>query len=236
MRQGRWTTGLVALAACLMLAPPATPQTVGSAVRSVSPTSATPGDTITVTVTPDSSGILFYAVMEDIDCLVYTGKHTADDNPITKPDSLTFIRIGGAPFSYKVVVPPSGTYAITGLFWNDPDDKVPIKPNPTVDVELFGEKQDLPEVCRLGDNRPNPFNLLTRISYQLPERTSVSLKIYNLSGQLVKTLVEGQKPSGWHSVQWDGRDDSGKAVASGIYFYRLETIEFAQAKRALILR
>lgn len=82
-----------------------------------------------------------------------------------------------------------------------------------------------PKVFSLLQNYPNPFNSATLIPYHLPavsgQRSAVSLKIYNLLGQEVKTLVDKKQASGYYSVRWDGKDDGGKPVASGVYLCRL---------------
>ncbi len=106
---------------------------------------------------------------------------------------------------------------------------------------LFGENlmkqiQLLPAETRLVQNCPNPFNAATCISYQLAQPTFVTLKVYNLSGQLVKTLVKEEKPAGWHSVRWDGRDSSGRAVASGIYLCHFTAGEFSKVHKMLLLK
>jgi hypothetical protein len=76
---------------------------------------------------------------------------------------------------------------------------------------------------KLRQNAPNPFNKLTVINYQLPKTGQVSLAVYNISGQRVKTLVEQQQQqAGAHSVTWNGRDGNGRTVANGVYLYRLQ--------------
>ncbi len=78
-----------------------------------------------------------------------------------------------------------------------------------------------PKPIILRQNYPNPFNPSTVISYQLAVSSEVTLKIYNLLGQEVRTLVSGRQNAGVHSVTWDGRNEGGESVASGIYLYRL---------------
>ena len=80
----------------------------------------------------------------------------------------------------------------------------------------------LPEDYTLEQNYPNPFNPSTTIHFALPEAGSVTMQVYTLTGQLVRQLASGQYASGRHEVVWDGKDGSGAAVASGIYFYRLD--------------
>ena len=101
---------------------------------------------------------------------------------------------------------------------------------------LTKQIQLVPGQNQLAQNYPNPFNAVTCISYQLAQPAFVTLKVYNLSGQLVRTLVKEKKPAGWHSVRWDGRDSSGRAVASGIFFYHLTASEFVTTRRMLLLR
>jgi len=86
----------------------------------------------------------------------------------------------------------------------------------------------------LYQNEPNPFNPSTRIKYNLPERTRVALNIYDVSGRLVKTLVEKVQEKGPHSVVWNGRDNAGRAVSSGVYFYTLNS-EAGNLTRKLVL-
>ena len=75
----------------------------------------------------------------------------------------------------------------------------------------------------LHQNYPNPFNPTTRIGYQLPENSEITLAVYDLRGKKIRTLAEGSRDAGTHHVTWDGRDSGGQQVASGVYFYRLET-------------
>ncbi|RLC53436.1 MAG: hypothetical protein DRH79_03615 [Candidatus Cloacimonadota bacterium] len=77
------------------------------------------------------------------------------------------------------------------------------------------------ENVNLIGNYPNPFNPTTNISFSLPVEQEIELVVYNMKGQIVRKLVQGQFTSGEHSVSWDGKDDSGKNVSSGLYFYKL---------------
>lgn len=81
--------------------------------------------------------------------------------------------------------------------------------------------EHLPESFALQQNYPNPFNPGTQIDYQLPEQGVVNLTIFNLLGERIRTLVNGEKPAGYHQIRWKGVDADGKRVTSGIYFYRL---------------
>jgi hypothetical protein len=88
----------------------------------------------------------------------------------------------------------------------------------------------------LEQNYPNPFNPATTIRYQLPKAAHVVLKIYNLSGQEVRTLINARQPAGANAVVWDGRDESGKEVSSGIYVYRLQAGESVQSRKLSFVR
>jgi C1A family cysteine protease len=88
----------------------------------------------------------------------------------------------------------------------------------------------------LAQNFPNPFNPNTSIQFSLPVSGRVSLKIYNLSGQEVRTLIDEDKRKGEYEVLWDGKDNSGKNVASGIYFYHIRAKNFAETKKMVLLK
>ncbi|MGD9548528.1 MAG: FlgD immunoglobulin-like domain containing protein [Candidatus Krumholzibacteriia bacterium] len=84
---------------------------------------------------------------------------------------------------------------------------------------------------------PNPFNPATEISFLVPEGGSpVELRIDDLTGKLVRTLVDGFEPSGMRTVRWSGKDDAGRSVASGTYFYLLTAPEFSEVKTMVLLK
>ncbi len=88
---------------------------------------------------------------------------------------------------------------------------------------------------RLGTNYPNPFNPTTTISYNLAGDNFVELSVYNLKGQLVRTLVDSRQTAGTHSVEWNGKDNNHKAVSSGIYFYKMQVKDGYSATHKMIL-
>jgi len=92
----------------------------------------------------------------------------------------------------------------------------------------------------LFQNYPNPFNPETRIRFDIPnlpgEKVRVQLAIYNLFGQLLRTLVNGERAPGAHEVSWDGRSDAGHVVPSGAYFYTVRVGEFRETKKMLLSR
>ena len=96
--------------------------------------------------------------------------------------------------------------------------------------------ETLPGDFWLGQNYPNPFNPETDIAFYLPRQARVTLAIYNMLGQQVTVLASGQLAAGEHTVHWDGRDASGRLVSSGIYLYRLNSSEFSEARKMLLLK
>jgi len=91
-------------------------------------------------------------------------------------------------------------------------------------------------VTKLMQNYPNPFNPTTTIRFSIKERASTQLCIYNLKGQLVKTLVSEVLPEGLHQILWNGKDSNNRNVASGMYFYRLESGNYSFSKKMLLLK
>jgi Zn-dependent metalloprotease len=92
----------------------------------------------------------------------------------------------------------------------------------------------LPQRYLLAQNRPNPFNPSTMIAFDLPQAGHATLRIYDVSGRMIRSLLAGELTEGSHSVRWDGRDANGAAVASGTYLYRIEAGDF-QATRSMSL-
>ncbi len=93
-----------------------------------------------------------------------------------------------------------------------------------------------PQDFGLFQNYPNPFNPATSIKYRIPRAQKVRLTVYNLLGQEVRTLLNEKLQAGVHLAQWDGRDNSGRSVASGTYIYRLETEDFLQARKMVLVK
>lgn len=91
-------------------------------------------------------------------------------------------------------------------------------------------------VFELNQNNPNPFKRSTEIRYQLPRRAKVLLKVYNISGQLVKTLVSQDQDAGIYSVKWDGRDQHSNRISSGVYLYRLQAGSLSDTRKIVLLK
>jgi len=98
------------------------------------------------------------------------------------------------------------------------------------------EREASPSTYRLSQNHPNPFNPYTSIRYELPTSGRVLLSVYNVRGQLVRTLVGDFRNAGVYTATWDGRDGLGRSVSSGMYFYRLESGTFRETKKMLLMK
>ena len=96
--------------------------------------------------------------------------------------------------------------------------------------------EEAPLVFSLSQNAPNPFNPETIISYSLPQSEQVKLVIYNVLGQEIRTLVNAFKPAGRYRVVWNSKDDFGRSVSSGVYFYQITAGEFLDTRKMLILK
>jgi len=99
----------------------------------------------------------------------------------------------------------------------------------------------LPAETKLMQNYPNPFNPETWIPYQLSEESSIRVLIYNVKGQLVRTLYLGRRTAGYYvdkrrAAYWNGRSDAGESIPSGIYYYRLEAGEYSATRKLAIVK
>jgi len=98
------------------------------------------------------------------------------------------------------------------------------------------EVMALPTVYALTQNYPNPFNPTTTIDYSIPKSGNVELVIFNMTGQKVRTLVSGKQDAAFYKIVWDGRNDLGENVASGMYFYRLVSGSFSKIEKMTLIK
>ncbi len=103
-------------------------------------------------------------------------------------------------------------------------------------TDISDDNLQVPSGFELIQNYPNPFNPSTEISFRLPENTFVTVSVYNMLGQLVKTLVESDLTAGMHTTTWDATNQFDSKVASGIYFYKMETDSFVEMKKMMLLK
>jgi len=147
---------------------------------------------------------------------------TAD---ITYTDSLV---TAGNMYYYYVTATANGLKSI-------PSDTVfATVEDPTGIDEKWG--QGIPSVFDIDQNYPNPFNPATTIRYQLPKATNVYIAVYDMLGQKIRTLVDENQTSNYYTIQWDGLNESGGKVASGVYLYRIEADTFIKTNKMLLLK
>ncbi|SVA37705.1 uncharacterized protein METZ01_LOCUS90559, partial [marine metagenome] len=94
----------------------------------------------------------------------------------------------------------------------------------------------MPDEFALHQNYPNPFNPVTQIRYDLPEKSNVTLLIYDILGREVAALLNGEQEPGYHSIMWNGQNRSGQAVGAGMYFYSIQTGQFRQTRKMILLK
>lgn len=99
-----------------------------------------------------------------------------------------------------------------------------------------GNTTAIPATFALEQNYPNPFNPGTTIKFALPAASTVTLKVYNINGQLVNTLVSENLSAGYHSVSWNGKNINGQHAASGLYFYQITAGEFQQVRKMMLIK
>jgi len=169
------------------------------------------------------------------------------DGPFTIFRELTWVSLS----SYQGSVPQGETESIQVTFdsFGLPDDTyladITISSNAgdpvlvPVTIEVLTDPtgaESAPLALALAQNHPNPFNPKTTIRFALPAAGPVELAVYDATGRRVRTLLSGPQPAGTHHVVWEGKDDGGHPLASGVYLYRLETEERVLSRKMLLLK
>lgn len=157
------------------------------------------------------------------------------------PSEGTIVGVGSSSvtLTFDASALQAGTYqALLIINSNDPNNfekfipvRLQVDPNSRV-----AEETQIPNAFALAQNQPNPFYAQTSIPYQLPVPTEVTLQVFNLQGQLVRTLLEGRRPAGKGVVAWNGHDQRGELVASGVYFVMLKTPEQTFTRKLVFAR
>jgi len=109
-------------------------------------------------------------------------------------------------------------------------------PEEFVYIAYRSDQEKLPQKITLNQNAPNPFNPMTKITFALPSEQRVRVAIYAINGSRVATLLDEVMPRGSHDVIWRGLDNHSRPLPSGAYFYRLDTNNFSETKRMMLLR
>ena len=135
----------------------------------------------------------------------------------------------------------NGSVALVNLSLKDKDASVSIQGNAVLNDQLAGalnavKVKEIPSEFSLSQNYPNPFNPTTNIKYAIAQDARVSLVVYNILGQAVRTLVNAEQESGYYTVRWDGTNDFGSKVSSGIYIYRISAGNFTSTVKMNLLK
>ncbi|NMC43023.1 MAG: T9SS type A sorting domain-containing protein [candidate division Zixibacteria bacterium] len=108
---------------------------------------------------------------------------------------------------------------------------------PSIATDVDDETGDpLPDRFAVAQNHPNPFNPSTVIEYAVPKQARVTIAVFDVLGRWVRTLVDDVQPAGWHQVVWDGADQAGSGISTGIYFYRLQADGYTQTRKMVLMK
>jgi hypothetical protein len=141
-----------------------------------------------------------------------------DDNVITVNENVNWDNDDAVSYPYKGSAPDIGVFEHESTTQVDDDSSAPKCMN-----------------FALYQNYPNPFSLTTEIDYRIPVESRIALRIYNVWGGHVRTLINNWQRAGDHTIQWDGRDEYGGSISSGVYFYILQSEECADVKKCVLL-
>ncbi|MCF7805838.1 MAG: M6 family metalloprotease domain-containing protein [Candidatus Marinimicrobia bacterium] len=195
---------------------------------------------------------------------LYAKDMTVDGQPIAVGTQVHAIDKDGV-ICGETTVKRKGTFGIMPIYKDDPATKVDEGAEPgeavtirfgdykspvTVEWSEFGDIMDynqvvtstgkelrsLPDKYDITQNYPNPFNPETQIDYQLPEESNVTIAVYDLLGQKVATLKNGNQKAGYYSVKWNGTNDRGQKLSSGVYFYQIRAGDFQKTRKMLFLK
>lgn len=209
----------------------------------VSPTQVIPDDADYSVGMPDlsvdESGSFLVAWLHSntADTEPFAKYYSSDFNPVAPSQPVTSVY--GMEMQY-VMAPATATYHGKGVFvWSDSrGDGMQIYASQELydATDVDDDAAQIPASFDLKQNYPNPFNPSTVIRFSMSRAGHVRLNVFNLLGQKVRTLADHDYPVGNHSVNWDGNDDNGRTVASGIYLYRIESGNQVRARKMTLLK
>ncbi len=162
-------------------------------------------------------------------------------NPLGNGDVNADCVIDGADLDYLIAYMFEGGPAPMDCICGNPTvgdcpAAVPQIPQGEPRIDFQNDRNQIPQKFDLHKNIPNPFNPSTEISFALPQDSNVSLVVYNLAGEQIRTLADGAYQRGVHRVVWDGRDTSGAMVSAGVYFYTLITPEYTETEKMVLIK
>lgn len=171
------------------------------------------------------------ALMSDI----ISSKH-AKILQTSESDELFLVNVGKASIN---IMKDESNPEQTDFWYLVVSDKTPVEAEEEIVVE--NAAAELPQVFSLSPNYPNPFNPSTMIKFQLPEKNGTAtvrtvLRVYDILGRLVRTIVDEDMVPGFYTKQWDGLNDNGVRISSGVYFYSIMAGDFRQTKKMLLIK
>jgi flagellar hook assembly protein FlgD len=125
----------------------------------------------------------------------------------------------------------SAAIELLGVSISDPVGRITV-----IRSDQVAEFRSLPDRFELSQNFPNPFNPETVVPFSVPESGALRLSIFNVLGQEVAVLVDGDVQAGFHRIVWDGKDRFGRSVASGLYFVRMHSDVFSSVRKMMFLK
>jgi hypothetical protein len=159
--------------------------------------------------------------------LYFTADEAAPDTDV-EIDSTTYFNIAN---TYVNLTTADGSLQITPFFTYGL-----VQIRLTTDVNDITDESNLPTQYQLAQNYPNPFNPSTVIQFSLPTAGDVHLDVFNILGQRVSRLVDQYLPAGVHQVTFSGKTDSGRPLASGVYFYRISVGNFTDSRKMVLVK
>lgn len=173
------------------------------------------------------------------DGLQGTIKDHSSQNPVQGAiiwlEGTNYIDTTDASGNYQIPNIPTGTYTViiqhanfVQLVYSD------FLIDKTVDVN--NQMKETPTDFNLDQNYPNPFNPTTQISYQVPISSDISIKVYDSLGKFITKLVDGYQNEGYYSVTWNGKDNFGAQVPSGVYFYQFTAGKYSISKKMILMK
>lgn len=142
-------------------------------------------------------------------------------------------------YDYQITEGETYYWKVTAVYHDDSLNVLESGPSNEVSTtvtRIVGEDNDGDKSYDLSQNYLNPFNPITTIEYSIAKNTSVTIVVYDMLGNKVRVLVDESKDIGHYKIRWDGRNDNGEQVSSGVYFYQMTTTYFRDTKKLVLQR
>ena len=189
-----------------------------------------PFDTTSVNTTVEQA--IIFTNTGDLPLEITNIKLDSENFILSSADEITVDAGEEVEITIEFTPETSGDHEATLTFsTNDPENEnveMTLIGNATSTVSIEDDLNGIPTTFEIGQNYPNPFNPSTNIKYQVPENAKVSMIVYNMTGQKVTTLTNEFQTAGYHNVIWNGTNDFGQKVSSGVYFLRMQAGSFVK--------